>query len=448
MSGFSQHKQRRMEVSNQATPNKKGNPYISLEASMGEELYNVSRVSPMRCIYRVPYRLRHVHENAYTPKLVSIGAFHHGNAALKPMEEHKMRYLKAFLDRSTLSLSGYILKIKAQEERLRSCYIEAIELDSDEFARIVLVDAAFIIEVLLRSYYGHLVDEDDCIFRRPRLIVDLLPDMLLLENQLPFFILEDLCPDFIDLSSGGTSERLSMVFLSLQLLYKITLLGIEGTVQENVVNIRSQQVKVKHLLDLLRTLLILPISKSQIRGTFQHFPSTTKLHQAGVKFKVGPSKNLFSIRFTDGILEIPKLTIMDNTELIMRNIVAYEQCEFPFELHVSAYVVTLDYFVDTVKNVELLVDSGIIKNCLCDNKEVSRLINSLSSGVALCNGEFYFSTVSKKLSKYCDVRWHKSIANLRQNYFNTPWRTISVVAAGTFLVLTFVQTVCSVISVA
>ncbi|PRQ55182.1 hypothetical protein RchiOBHm_Chr1g0321791 [Rosa chinensis] len=445
MSGFSQHEQerRRMEVNNQATPNEIVNP---LEASMGEKLYNLSPVSPMRCIYRVPNRLRHANEKAYTPNLVSIGTFHHGNEALKPMEEHKMRYLKAFLGRSTLSLSGYILKIKAQEERLRSCYIETIELDSDEFARIILVDAAFIIEVLLRSYYDHLVDANDCIFRRPKLIWDLWPDMLLLENQLPFFILEDLCPQLINSSSGGTTRRLSMVVLSLEFFNNWRILGIEGTVQENDVKIRSQQ-EVKHLLDLLRTLLMLPMLESQNGGNFHFPPSTTKLHQAGVKFKVGPRKSLSSIQFIDGILEIPKLILEDHTELIMRNVVAYEQCNFPSKCCVSDYVLVLDSLVDTAKDVELLIDYGIFENCLGDSNEVSRWINSLNIGVGY-SGDFYFSTVCQNLTKHCDVGWHKRMANLRQNYFNTPWRTISVVAAGILLVLTFVQTVCSVISVA
>jgi hypothetical protein len=61
------------------------------------------------CIYRVPKQLRKVNEEAYTPKLVSIGPFHHIHRKsdkekykldLKDMEEHKLKYLDDFLKRT------------------------------------------------------------------------------------------------------------------------------------------------------------------------------------------------------------------------------------------------------------------------------------------------------------------------------------------------------------
>ncbi|CAL8105225.1 unnamed protein product [Prunus armeniaca] len=57
-------------------------------------------------------------------------------------------------------------------------------------------------------------------------------------------------------------------------------------------------------------------------------PCITKLHQAGVKFKLGSSRNLFDIRFNNGILEIPKLNIHDYTELTLRQL-SLLMVEFP-----------------------------------------------------------------------------------------------------------------------
>ncbi|GLT52996.1 hypothetical protein SLA2020_262960 [Shorea laevis] len=49
---------------------------------------------PECCIYRVPNKLRDVNKEAYTPKLVSIGPFHHGLEELKGMERKKQIYLR------------------------------------------------------------------------------------------------------------------------------------------------------------------------------------------------------------------------------------------------------------------------------------------------------------------------------------------------------------------
>ncbi|KAK1586217.1 hypothetical protein Q3G72_000270 [Acer saccharum] len=52
----------------------------------------------------------------------------------------------------------------------------------------------------------------------------------------------------------------------------------------------------------------------------------------------------------------------------------------------------------------------------------------------------------EELDNYCKSPWNKWKANLKQNYFNTPWASISVIAAAILLMLTFVQAVCSIIA--
>ena len=64
------------------------------------------------CIYKVPKKLRQVNKEAYTPKLISIGPFHHGLKDLRgekelrdeenenvpsDMEMLKVRYFQGFL---------------------------------------------------------------------------------------------------------------------------------------------------------------------------------------------------------------------------------------------------------------------------------------------------------------------------------------------------------------
>ena len=44
-------------------------------------------------IYRVPACIKDLNSKAYKPQVVSFGPFHHGEAQVMPMEEHKHRAL-------------------------------------------------------------------------------------------------------------------------------------------------------------------------------------------------------------------------------------------------------------------------------------------------------------------------------------------------------------------
>jgi hypothetical protein len=54
-------------------------------------------------------------------------------------------------------------------------------------------------------------------------------------------------------------------------------------------------------------------------------PSAAELRQAGVKFKLGSSKNLFDVKFNKsrGRLEIPRLLVIDQTEILFRNLQSF-----------------------------------------------------------------------------------------------------------------------------
>lgn len=123
------------------------NANLLLVVLMTKELENLPPMSSVCCICRVSERLRRANERAYTPRVVSIGPLHHGKASSKAMEEKKKRYLRDFLRRTNVSLEHYINIIREKEARLRGSYAEHIELGSDEFVKMVLVDAS----LLLRS---------------------------------------------------------------------------------------------------------------------------------------------------------------------------------------------------------------------------------------------------------------------------------------------------------
>ena len=161
---------------------------------------------PRCCIYSVPKNLRKVNKEAYTPRIVSIGPFHHNKNNLSGMEMHKLRYLKDFLYRTGKSQEDLLMIIQDNEVEIRRCYSEECRLSRTDFVKMVLLDAIFIIELFLR-FHGR---ENDYISSQPWLGNAIRHDLILLENQLPFFVIEKL---FV------FACRHELTFLGLSLVY-------------------------------------------------------------------------------------------------------------------------------------------------------------------------------------------------------------------------------------
>nr|POF02793.1 upf0481 protein [Quercus suber] len=107
---------------------------------------------PECCIYRVPKKLRRVNKYAYTPKLISIGPFHHGNEDLREMEMQKMRYFKDFCSKNSRSPEELASIVAEKELEIRHSYAEAPKQGKNQFVKMILLDAIFIIELVVRNY--------------------------------------------------------------------------------------------------------------------------------------------------------------------------------------------------------------------------------------------------------------------------------------------------------
>ncbi|KAL6208189.1 hypothetical protein ACLB2K_019140 [Fragaria x ananassa] len=438
-----------------AAPNDIENQIKPLETSLYEELVCLSPLSSSCCINIVPYHMRVKNEQAYTPKVVSIGPLHHGNDAFKAMEEHKKRYLSDYLDRTKVHVEDYIKRIRQQEARLRDCYAETIELSRDEFVRMVAVDAAFLIELLIRFEKKDFQRDGDRLFGNPNLFYDVRPDLFLLENQLPFFILENV----FDLYTRGIEGVVHSRRATNELLVEIctnfifALVGGEPSKKEHSLALirGTDMTRLQHFVDLIYIVCRQPFgARSRGKPDSLIIPTITELHHAGVEFKTTPNKTkLFDLgiefSFSDGVLIIPNFVLNLTMGDITLNMIAYEQCYVP-RLYLSDCVTLIKDLVRTPGDVELLVDKGVVTNLFSTNEMASTLINDLAQGVRFNTADFIYATLCNDLNKYCRMRRHKWMATLRQDYFNTPWTTISVVAAAFVIILTLIQTVCTVAS--
>ncbi|CAI9774650.1 unnamed protein product [Fraxinus pennsylvanica] len=107
------------------------------------------------------------------------------------MEQHKVRYLKLSLQRrKESSVERYAIPIRHLEDRAQNCYAEDIQLDEGEFVQMLILDGCFIIEFLHKFQHIECMDEDDPIFQYGHIQSHLLHDLMVFENQIPFFIID------------------------------------------------------------------------------------------------------------------------------------------------------------------------------------------------------------------------------------------------------------------
>ena len=112
---------------------------------------------------------------------------------LQTMEKHKVAYLRYFIVRVNIELEKFQSTIKEMEATIRCCYAETSlrSISSDDFMNMILQDAIFILELFHICYTGSW-ERDDLMPTNLWMSAFLRLDLVLLENQLPFFVLEKL----------------------------------------------------------------------------------------------------------------------------------------------------------------------------------------------------------------------------------------------------------------
>lgn len=189
-------------------------PFLELEVELRRERILWSD----RSIFEVPPYFRRHNMDAYNPKVVSLGPFHHGQKHLKPMEDHKKRALSHFLKRTRCTYKVCYDKLEEAVPKLMDHYehLDKEWQDKHKFLKLMVYDGCFMLEFLLNyAWFFDDYDEHDPIFGRAFLtstmFVSIRRDMLLIENQLPLLVLEKL----LDLykTKGLELDRSHTVFM-------------------------------------------------------------------------------------------------------------------------------------------------------------------------------------------------------------------------------------------
>ncbi|KAG6428231.1 hypothetical protein SASPL_112482 [Salvia splendens] len=433
------------------------------------------------CIYRVSEKLRKANEGAYTPRLVSIGPLHHNQPQLQGMEVSKLKFMNSFLSRFGIGMHTLVKFAAKEESFVRGCYEGQIDLTVKQLTEVILLDGIFIVELFLQNYFSQLREKSETIFENQWMHNNLLHDMMLIENQLPIRIMKSLM-DFVDLSFLNEGTVLT--------IYDLALSFFKNVGNTHKVALTARCYNARHFVEFLLSLHAPPVrslhappvrsrdtekprKKTAPARKFEYTRTATELQEAGVRFRGGKADCLLEVSFflpgdgnggclfevlceRGGELTIPKLRVDELTETFFRNLVAFEQLGHfgYFSKYITSYVILMDSFIDTPGDVDLLVYHDIIDNKLGDSQQVANLFNNLHKVVVTEANDFYFAELCIDLNEYrkdwlhqWKARWFRSKVMLRKNYFSNPWSFLSLAAATVLLILTVIQTVCSILQV-
>ncbi|KAK6232388.1 Protein of unknown function DUF247 [Theobroma cacao] len=395
-------------------------------------------------IFRIPGILYRNNEKAYSPTGFSIGPWHCRERHLQATQVIKVNYLEGLILRlKDPNLLGKLQEeIRQVEGEARKCYASPIDLCPEEFVNILVLDGCFIIELLLK-YAGMVSKHKDPIFTTSYMLQYLYHDLILLENQVPWLVLE-LLFWFIEGTNRNMDTSADAAIAAKCKLIELTLKFFGSIFSSNGSPPDAKlfgSEDLKHILDLLRLSVVLPFKQS--RGSthqnkeWQPIPSASRLNEAGVKFIKVASNSILDVRFRHGALEMPALLVQETTETIFRNLIGYEQCLPNCRPVITSYAKLLDDLIDTTDDIELLGKKEVVDNWLSPD-DATLFFNGLYKDAFV--KEFFYPRLCKKLNHHCQRWWPKWRAAYVQNYFSKPWAMAAQIIALVMFVLTFLQT--------
>ncbi|KAM7528226.1 hypothetical protein LguiB_031636 [Lonicera macranthoides] len=431
---------------------------------------DVLETSPSgKSICKVPVKIRKLNKDCYSPRIISIGPIHKENPDLLITEDLKWTYAASFLQRGRdpTALDKCIIAILHRTSSACWCYSSVpITLDRHDLAMTFLVDGCFILELFLRKFeYREKrtgIENKDPILDDDSMLGNVQRDLALLENQIPLFVLQSLLK-IIDPTKPPSwiSDRTPYFFGLVSDSEQIeTRLDIS---QEIVVEEKSS-----HLLEILHDYygpmvdtVCSKIARSKKSGFLY---SAIELSDGGLSFKRASSGGGFlNVVFDEQnkVLELPAFPLGEIENNLMRNFIAFEQCNFARTNHVIAYVKLLGSLICYTEDIKLLKKKQILQLESAYSENILSYFRSICAGID--QKDFYFSGLCEEVdvwglkfsrSRYwskfrqgkasIQLWWQKSVASLEANYFKDIWKIMSVIAATVLLLLTGLQTYYSV----
>ncbi|XP_004288437.1 PREDICTED: UPF0481 protein At3g47200-like [Fragaria vesca subsp. vesca] len=460
-----------------------------------------------KCIFRVPNVLRRQNPEAYTPDVVSIGPFHHdpetrakeegkgGKEGIREkdfqlIERVKQSYLNEILvgmNITTLEgLTAEVIKLSDQksdreggfEQRAREFYAESLDhIPSKDFTEIMIVDGCFLLQLFRKFNHPDLRAFDDLVFNMDCMFHFLCHDILLLENQLPWFVIHSL----YNLTHKLYPSEDSLSTLILEAFSTLPSLKQSCSSYKNHLH-RDKfhfEGRFLHILDLLRSSIVIPLrtiekrdlkdagkegisngpaEEHQVRSGSSKYKrddkdihgaifdpdlhqirTATDLSKADIKFESVTRESIMDIRFEEGrfcrngILKIPKLNIGMSSETLFRNFIAIEQCYHDYLNEITSYAILMDNLISSQDDMDLLCKKKVIGNWMSD-EDGCKFFSNLYKDIP--HNKFYYVGLCKQVNDCYSSKWYTWLALLKSEKFSNPWRILAFGIGIFILILT------------
>ncbi|XP_058208330.1 putative UPF0481 protein At3g02645 [Rhododendron vialii] len=485
-------------------------------------------------IFRVPATLSALKPKAYVPQVIGLGPYHHLRTELYDMERYKLAAaIKLQQEFRSLEFKQLVSGLSKLEHRVRACYHKYLDFEEETLAWIMAIDGLFLLE-FLRCYNStpsittaHLVDSTG----RKLAHEAVLGDILMLENQIPIFVLSKIlsmqCSSHLEVAedlfrpvstrtilmhfcrlisplkigddlilSDEVSEHAHLLDLLYHLIIEPKLVGPavkpcniygESEAPSSEKNLSLDSSKLSQVFTYLWNMLLkLPvgfISKItkpvknivSVSGKFISsvpkgiiasksiedinpenegmktpkveeimIPSVSDLSYAGVRF-CPTTGRIATIRFDQRTKKfyLPVISLNVNSEVIMRNLVAYEASIGSESLAFTRYIELMNGIVDTAEDAKLLREKKIIVNSLKSDADVALLFNGMSKCVRLTNVPLIDKTI-EDVNKYFNNTRAVRVYRRMKNFVYGSWQLLTILAVALMMLLMGVQSFCSV----
>jgi Plant protein of unknown function len=176
-------------------------------------------------------------------------------------------------------------------------------------------------------------------------------------------------------------------------------------------------------------------------------PNASELYErVGVQFQKRPYGDSFGVNFQNGVMSMPSLKIDSSRISLFVNLVAFENFIDPKHRVLTSYMVLMDALIDTEKDVRLLQKGGIIHNTLSTNKMVATFFNDIGNICLIDYNDHFFFDLFREVQEFYRSSYNCRLASLHRNYFDSPWKGMSVIAGTLLLILSALQTFYTILS--
>ncbi|XP_050210065.1 putative UPF0481 protein At3g02645 [Mercurialis annua] len=456
---------------------------LNNEASLGYETNNFIT------IFKVTTSLKNKNREFYIPQKLALGPYHNFSADLYKLQKCKLHQVE--LLHQQLGFPEFELladRIGEKTGDIRGCYDENLDVNDDTLSWIMVIDGLFLLQLLYQETEQN-ADSLEFIdaFGRKITFDFILKDVMMIENQIPLFVLDCLLSmsksvseiESLSCMSVKICSRISPIVLEggffgpdfenafhlLDLLYKMVWYGgsqitpyafsmssssiwsrLWSTIK--TLNISVLAVPVRMIDLALKILQLLGVSFSFEVAEEKHLiPRASELSDVKVKFcstTHGISHIAFVKKDHDVTLRLPTLELNVYSDVIIRNLLAYETITKPETPNFARYIELMGAMIQTVEDVKLLKNEKILMHN-GDNHEVLKLFSGIKSSVP-SGGKSGFDRSIEELNEYYKNHWKIKLRTLVKKYVYSSWKVLTIFATILLLLLMILQTFCSVYS--